>query len=230
MIQPAPQTPFHKKITTLNRAAIAEAHYHNYANLIEVVVHLLLPAGSTRALRALVDTGASDNFLSSNVQQEFGIPLLELAQLTPILMGTEGTETPALGETPPITLKCGSCCTHRTNFTILPLGDYDLVLGRPFQKYTSLIIQDDVCSIPTKRGPQALPTWVSQPDSDHTLIRISRREMAHTLGQMDQPETAILLIPKPALYLLKSPELCQHQDMGQHKDPTITARLNKQHA
>ncbi len=98
----------------------AEAHYHNYANLIEVVVYLLLPASSTRALRALVDTGASDNFLSSTIQQEFGIPLLELAQLTPILMGTEGSETPALGETPPITLQCGSCCTHRTTFTILP--------------------------------------------------------------------------------------------------------------
>ena len=94
-----------------------------------MVVHLLLPAGSTRALRALVDTGASDNFLSSQLQQEFGIQLLRFAQPTNILMGTEDSQVDALGETPPLTLQCGPFCTHKTNFTILNLGDYDIILG-----------------------------------------------------------------------------------------------------
>jgi hypothetical protein len=38
----------------------------------------------------LVDTGASDNFSNSSIQQEFGIQIIEFGQLTPILMGTEG--------------------------------------------------------------------------------------------------------------------------------------------
>ena len=105
-----------------------------------MVIHLLLPAGRTRALRALVDTGASDNFLSAQIQQEFGIENHEFGQLTQIQMGSEGAQTEALGETPPLTLQCGSFCTHKTNFTVIKLSDYDVVLGRPFQKFTRLVI------------------------------------------------------------------------------------------
>ncbi len=183
-----------------------------------------------------MDTGASDNFkfkfLSSPIQQEFGIPIIEFGQLTTISMGTEGSDTQALGETPPLTLQCGSCCTHKTNFTILPLGDYDIVLGRPFQKYTKLVIQDDVCLIPTKRGQQALPRWASLPDSSHTLICISRREMAHTLKQLTRPESAMILIPKPniSLLALHTPGPCEDLDLERHKDPEITACLAQQHA
>ena len=38
----------------------AGTDYVNYAPLIEVVVHLLLPGGQTRPLKGLVDTGATD--------------------------------------------------------------------------------------------------------------------------------------------------------------------------
>ncbi len=73
--EPFPKPPFQKQIMTLNRSKVEEAHFNNFADLIEVVVHLLLPACSTCALQALVDTGASDNFLSTSLQQEFGIQI-----------------------------------------------------------------------------------------------------------------------------------------------------------
>ena len=197
-----------------------------------MVVHLLLPAGRTRALRALVDTGASDNFLSSQLQQEFGIQLLRFAQPTNILMGTEDSQVDALGETPPLTLQCGPFCTHRTNFTILNLGDYDIILGRPFQKYTKMVIQDDVCTIPTKRGPQTLPRWVSTPDSNHSLIRISRHEMVHALRTEKAREQAVILVQQDAikLFSLSTSQPEQHLDLGQHKDPNLAARINQQRA
>ena len=224
----APKPPFQRRITTLNRGKVEEANYNNFADLIEVVVHLLLPAGRTRALRALVDTGASDNFLSTHIQQEFGIKNLEFAQLTPIQMGTEDATATAAGETTPLTLQCGTSCTHKTNFTVLPLGDYDIILGRPFQKYTKLIIQHDVCVIPTKQGHQTLPRWVSKPDASHTLIRVSRRDMAHDLRL--NPSQAMVLLAKPDIKLcsLSKPQPCQTIDLNQHKDPTLDSRL-KQH-
>ena len=198
--------------------------------MIEVVVHLLLPAGRTRALRALVDTGATDNFLGSHIQQEFGIQIIPFAQTTNILMGTEGSQAAAEGESSPLTLQCGPFCTHKTNFTILNLGDYDIILGRPFQKYTKMIIQDDVCTIPTKRGHQTLPRWVSAPDSSHTLIRISRTEMAHTLRTPGVKDHALMLVQRDAirLFSLQNSSDPLSLDLTQHKDPEVAARIQKQ--
>ena len=195
-----------------------------------MVIHLLLPAGRTRALRALVDTGASDNFLSAQIQQEFGIENHEFGQLTQIQMGSEGAQTEALGETPPLTLQCGSFCTHKTNFTVIKLSDYDVVLGRPFQKFTRLVIQDDVCTIPTKRGPQTLPRWVSKPDSTHTLIRISRHEMNQILRNTDLREKAVILLEEDPikLFSLHSHQPCQNLDLTRHKDQTLADRLAQQ--
>eukprot|EP00961_Rhodomonas_salina_P090691 1220262-Rhodomonas_salina.1 len=52
-----------------------------------------------------------------------------------ITMGTTDAVATASGETNKITLQAGPPCRHRCKFTILNLGDYDLILGRPFMKY-----------------------------------------------------------------------------------------------
>ena len=47
--------------------------YPNHTELVELLVCLLLPSGRTRNLRALVDTGATSNFLSKEVCEEYNI-------------------------------------------------------------------------------------------------------------------------------------------------------------
>ena len=129
--QPAPPTMRH--LTSLTRERPDEAAYENFEPLIEVVVHFLLPTGKTRALRALVDTGATDNFVSKSTIEEFKLSCEPFPTPTTVAVGTDDATTEALGATEALTIQLGMLCKHKTNFTVLPLADYDVVLGRPFQ-------------------------------------------------------------------------------------------------
>eukprot|EP00961_Rhodomonas_salina_P274158 3703915-Rhodomonas_salina.1 len=61
-------------------------------------------------------------------------------------MGTEGSEVQALGQTDKaIILQSGPFCQHKSKFTVLNLGDYDVILGCPFQRYADAIIKVDDC-------------------------------------------------------------------------------------
>eukprot|EP00960_Hanusia_phi_P003470 102619-Hanusia_phi.AAC.1 len=93
-----------RHLTTLSRN---DVDYDNYAPLIEVVATLLLPSGKTRALRVLVDTGATDNFIHESVVKEFKIKTTKLEGSATVTMGTEGSEVTALGECEPVTMAIG---------------------------------------------------------------------------------------------------------------------------
>ena len=74
-----------RHLTTLSRN---DVDYDNYAPLIEVVATLLLPSGKTRALRVLVDTGATDNFIHESVVKEFKLKTTKLDGSATVTMGT----------------------------------------------------------------------------------------------------------------------------------------------
>ena len=97
-----------------------------------------------------------------------------------------------------------------------------------------MIIQDDVCTIPTKQGHQTLPRWVSRPQDKHTLVRISRREMLQTLRSEELAQKALIIQAKNIIQLhsIQNPkpsaDLTDH--LNQHKDPQIAERLKQQRA
>ena len=138
-----------KHLTSLTRSQPHKAAYENFVPLIEVVVHFLLPTGRTLALRALVDTGATDNFVNKGTIEEFKLSCEPFQTHTPVAVGTDDTTAEALGSTEALTIQLGTSCKHRTHFTVLPLADYDVVLGRPFQKYTRSVIKGDDCYVPS---------------------------------------------------------------------------------
>lgn len=109
--------------------------------LIEVAIPLLLPTGRTRLLRALIDSGATDNFIHKDLTAEFNLTVIPLDGNSTIAMGTADAEAVATGETQPLSFQATSLCQHKTKFTILNLGDYDIILGWPFQRYTKAVIQ-----------------------------------------------------------------------------------------
>ena len=168
--------------------------------MLETVVYLHLPTGKTRALRALVDTGASDNYLHTRVSDEYDIEVLKFANPTTVTLGSkESADTP--GETNPLTLSCGRSVLHKSNFTLLDLDEYDLVLGRPFQKFANVLIMSkmDALQVPTPHGMQELQRWVSTPKGKPQLQFLSRLDMLREMrgsketyllqheGSTDQP-------------------------------------------
>eukprot|EP00961_Rhodomonas_salina_P249061 3366130-Rhodomonas_salina.1 len=56
-------------------------------------------------------------------------------------MGTEGSEVTALGKCEPVTMAIGHTCKHKSCYTVLNLGDYVAILGRPFQKFVNARIK-----------------------------------------------------------------------------------------
>ena len=184
--------------------------------MIELAVQFLLPSGATRALRGLLDTGASDNFLHHKIANEFSITVEPFPDVAPIQLGSEGATVDALGTTTPLTMQIGPLCKHRSNYTVLDLGDYDVILGRPFQKYSKARIMDDDCSIPTRRGYQTLPQWASKPESNIRLTRLSRTDMNLELRNLKTAQQAFTIWPHDIIKLFSV-----HQPRGQ---PRIRAR------
>eukprot|EP00961_Rhodomonas_salina_P169181 2279652-Rhodomonas_salina.1 len=60
-------------------------------------------------------------------------------------MGTEGSKVTALGKCEPVTMVIGHTCKHKSSYTVLNLGDYDAILGCPFQKFVNARIKGDDC-------------------------------------------------------------------------------------
>ncbi len=66
------------------------ADYNNHARLIEVVVHFHLPTGRSRALRALLDTGASDNYANEKTMKELGLKITKFQSLRQCQWDSQG--------------------------------------------------------------------------------------------------------------------------------------------
>eukprot|EP00961_Rhodomonas_salina_P279257 3772556-Rhodomonas_salina.1 len=86
--------------------------------------------------------------------KEFKLTQCQLERSATVTMGTDGSEVTASGETEPLTMSLGQLCKHRSRYTILNLGDYDVILRRPFQNFRVVKARISVtrCEIPTKLG------------------------------------------------------------------------------
>lgn len=161
----------------------AQADYKNFEPLVEVVVKLKLSSGVSQPLRALIDTGATDNFIHTKTVEKLKIPTKKLSKSEFVTLGAEGSNARVTRETLPIKLSAGKFCQHNSKFTILNLEDYDLILGRPFQKYVnSQIIGDDVL-IPTKHGQQIIPKWITQKQNTQKIFQVSRSEIIRDVNK-----------------------------------------------
>ena len=224
-------------MTTIRRKG--DVDYDNYAPLIEVVANFHLPNGRTRDLRVLVDCGATDNFIHEKVVREFSLSSQALTGSPTVSLGSEGSEATAQGESEPLTMTSGRMCKHRSRYTILNIGEYDVILGRPFLKFMGAKVEGDNCLVPSRRGWQSLPVWASEPTGKTKLVRLSRTEMARELRNCKKEE-ALILIPSGRIlsFLEKNTEksenskqLQKNQDNSKtdysntHKDPAIQARL-----
>ena len=208
-----------RRLTSLKRAG-EKADYDNYAPLIELVVTFKLPSGRTRDLRALVDSGATDDFIHKNVIQEFGLSYTPFKTKTLVELGSPGVKAKALGESKPIFCELGSTLKHRTSFTILDLGDYDIVLGRPWQKYTKAQAEGDDLSVQTKIGRQILPRWVTNPSAKLQFIRLSRAEMKRELLHSPKfEEESYDVYLKPFQQKHKDPDLQKEIDAMRSQQP-----------
>ncbi len=78
--------------------------------------------------------------MSKSTIEEFKLSCEPFPTPTSVAGGTDDATAEALGATEALTIQLGALCKHRTNFTVLPLADYDIVLGRPFQQYTKSVI------------------------------------------------------------------------------------------
>ncbi len=87
-----------------------------------MVVHFLLSTGKTLALRALVDTGATDNFVSKSTIEEFKLSCEPFPTPTTVAVGTDDVTTEALGATEALTIQLGMLCKHKTKFYCTPIG------------------------------------------------------------------------------------------------------------
>eukprot|EP00961_Rhodomonas_salina_P052388 703231-Rhodomonas_salina.1 len=66
-------------------------------------------------------------------------------------------------------MEIGSHCKHCSVYTVLDLGGYDVILGRPFQNYSGARIDPTECQVQTLCGWQKLPAWAALPGKEHTM-------------------------------------------------------------
>ena len=83
-------------------------------------------------IKALLDSGATDNFISPMIIERFGIPTYELSQ-TRIICNVDGTPNSLGGVNEAATLKVNHDGNETTQcFFIINLGSDDMLLGMPF--------------------------------------------------------------------------------------------------
>lgn len=186
--------------------------------LIEVMVQLLLPSGKSPPLRALVDTGASDDFIHPRVVEANNIPVNQSASRETVVMGTEGAQADSQGETCPIKIQSGSFCKYRNGFTILNLDEYDLILGRPFQRNSMCVISGDDVILSRERGKPVLPRWIPSREGGPQLIQLSRLEMLRETRL--RKESGYLLLPIPQVSVV--PDVGKPHKQFRFKRPKAT--------
>ena len=145
-----------------------------------------MPTGYTKPLRALFDTGATDNFIHTKIIKDFNIKTSKLSKKEKVTLGSEGASANVTKETTPVTTLVGKYCKHKTKFTVINLEDYDIVLGRPFQKYVKASIEGDDVIIPTSFGKQTLPKWVDLKTKDIKIFKVNGNEFHHELKSSKQ--------------------------------------------
>lgn len=149
--------------------------YENFAELVEVPGTFILPRGHTRVLRVLLDIGSTNNFIHRKIQKEYDIPVQPDSGRTRVTLGGSGKAT-ARGETKSLTMKIGSF-KHESTYTIMDLGQYDIVLGMPFFKFHKVVAEmgeNPRVQVTTPLGPRSLPVRLG-PESGQPVYALASR-------------------------------------------------------
>lgn len=166
----------------------------------------------------MVDTGATDNFIRADLAREFHLPVDMGSQGERVSMGSKDAEAKTEGETHPLTISCGPHCKVTTRMTLLDLGDYDIILGRPFQIYTQAAIHNRDCLIKTPRGWQALPLWI---DTDRPTPRLMKLSLSHMLREQRHHQgESYILYPKTPINLSSQQGTVAEFSRGEHLQRT----------
>ncbi len=123
--------------------------------LIEVVGCIVLPTGQTKDLWALVDCGSTDNFINLDLVEKLKFKNLPLKNGC-VSLGAD-IASQAAGETRPLTMTLGPSCSHKSRYTMIELGDHNIILGLIFLSHMAARVEGDDCWVPTRHGPVALP-------------------------------------------------------------------------
>lgn len=179
------------------------------------MVQLLLPSGATRLLRALVDTGATDDFIHERLVAEFKLSTRALPKKVKVNLGSGGSCAYVKDETTLLTSTLGPAGTRKSRYTVLDLGEYDIILGRPFQKSTASRIEGDDVYLPSKHGYQPVPRWVNPRVHKTKVVKTSYREMHSVIRNSKEtyvlqftgvtPEAQELLVTPPTKPTRKKP-------------------------
>ncbi len=101
----------------------------------------LIWGGRKLRVRALLDTGASINLMTSGLRKAFNLPTL--VQSTPKVLNADRTLIKSLGVTPELPTRLNSCATSFLNLSYLVIGTKgkdQLILGRSFiSKYKVML-------------------------------------------------------------------------------------------
>ena len=167
-----------KGLHDLDGLRIHKAEYVNYSELVEVVGTLLLPHCVFKNLKILLDIGATSNFINQNLVQNAEIALDVSKSPETILIG-DGNEAKSSGETKPIVMKIGKIFKHTSTYTVMELGEYDLILGMPFFRYSRCTIsfpgELPEVKVTYKRRLMILPLR-TDPSSTVKCFHVSRKD------------------------------------------------------
>jgi len=154
--------------------------YANYSQLLELKGRFLLT--STPAdLRVLLDSGASNNFINHRLAESHHLSYdPSLAEL--IETGDGNHSVNSYGETKPLKMKLGSTYTHTSSYTVMDLGEYDVILGMPWVNHSKCQVQGDPHSpkvqvIHQKRTLQ-LPLRVPVNPGKEACYSLSKKEFS----------------------------------------------------
>ena len=111
----------------LTRLFTQKEDYENFKELIEVVGCIVLPSGRTKDLQALINCGSTDNFINLKLVENLNLNILPLKNGCVSLVAD--TTAHAAGETRPLTMTLGPHCSHKSKYTVIELGDHNIVLG-----------------------------------------------------------------------------------------------------
>ncbi len=141
----------------------SDTPYENHSELLELVGKFVLPTGITRDLRILLDLGATNNFLHNRIRDQYGIRM-QSTTVSSVTMGDRKTARSG-GETVPLTMRNGRF-RHRSTYTLLDLGEYDVVLGMPFFRYHKVVLSNGgklpEVTVKTPQGPRSLPVRIGK--------------------------------------------------------------------
>jgi len=191
-VQQIPRIKLLKHVREDSSGQNSTAEYENYSELIELVGCFLLPSGRSGNLRILLDLGATSNFINKRLVSQLKIPL-EKGDKGEVSIGN-GHNAQSSGETAPLCMKLGRIYKHTSTYTVMELGDFDVILGMPWYKFAKCTIptEDSVPAVEViyKKARLTLPTRANMKNQTRKCFHVSVKEFHLEKGSYEEIYTA----------------------------------------